>query len=612
MNWPIARRITVALIALTMTAVVTVSTFGIARETEGIRNLSLATLRIIARKSAKSLDQLARTAQAQTATLANSLSVVDLCRGKTAPRVLRYFETRLENDPDIARIMVVDANSRIQAAVPAGNPAGWPEVYKTTLERTLQGEAVVSGLMRRGVIVANPVRDSDGTVIGAVMLQLDRGKIREMIADVRVGNAGFAIIEERLPSGARIVVSHPNPEREMRSRDSLTAEQLADARARWHRDIELFQLDFWEADGDTFLTGQMGEELYGASADTKLLPWTVHVLLPRGEFDESIGALVQREIGTVMIVLLLACLVAWWQSRSILRPVRALTQAAEKIAEGDLDARADIRTDDELGRLATVFDRMVPQLAETLQLKQSLEIAGAVQDELLPKESPEFSGLDVYGAAAPYEQIGGDFFDFLDLRPWDDDRLAVVIGDVVGHGIAAAMLMATARAHVRSRAQPMPDLGTLFNDINARLGPDLGDEQFMTMAVYVFDAAHGRIDWCSAGHDAAFHFRSATGEVEERALRNLPIGVMDDWEYKAGSRDDFLVGDTLLIGTDGIWEARNKDGEEFGKERVRELLRKLHDQPSRTIVDAVFDAVTLFRGDLPRQDDLTLVAIRRV
>jgi len=334
--------------------------------------------------------------------------------------------------------------------------------------------------------------------------------------------------------------------------------------------------------------------------------------LPRHEFDETTGELIKREIGTVIIVLLIACLVAWRQSRSILRPVRALTQAAEKIAGGDLEARADIRSNDELGRLANVFDRMVPQLAETLQLKQSLEIAGKVQDELLPKESPRFDGLDVYGAAMPYEQIGGDFFDFLDLRQWDDNRLAVVIGDVVGHGIAAAMLMATARAHVRSRAQPMPDLGTLFNDVNLRLGPDLGEEQFMTMALYVFDAERGRIEWCSAGHDAAFHFRSATGQVEERKLRNLPIGVMDDWEYTAGSRDDFAVGDTLLIGTDGIWEARNKNGEEFGKDRLRDLLRRLHDQPSKTIVNAVFEAVTKFRGDLPRQDDLTLVAIRRV
>ncbi|MHC4849564.1 MAG: PP2C family protein-serine/threonine phosphatase [Planctomycetota bacterium] len=255
---------------------------------------------------------------------------------------------------------------------------------------------------------------------------------------------------------------------------------------------------------------------------------------------------------------------------------------------------------------------MVPQLAENLKLQESLAVAGSVQRDLLPKTPPEFPGLDVYGANEPYEQIGGDYFDFLDLRPWGDQRLAAVVGDVVGHGIAAALLMATARAHVRSRAQPLPELGALFNEINLRLSADLGEEQFMTLALYAFDAKNGRLDWTSAGQDAAFHYRKQTGEIEEIALKNVPLGVLPDWEYKAGSREDLARGDVLLIGTDGIWETRNKEREEFGKERVRNLLQMNRERGAQELVETIFGAVARFRGELPRQDDVTLVAIRIV
>ena len=134
----------------------------------------------------------------------------------------------------------------------------------------------------------------------------------------------------------------------------------------------------------------------------------------------------------------------------------------------------------------------------------------------------------------------------------------------------------------------------------------------MTLALYVFAPERGRIDWISAGQDPAFHYRAATGEIEEARNKNVPLGVVEDWDYKATSRDDLAAGDVLLIGTDGIWELRNHEREEFGKQRVRDLLLAHHELGASEIVAKLLDALESYRGDLPRQDDVTLVVIRVV
>ena len=128
--------------------------------------------------------------------------------------------------------------------------------------------------------------------------------------------------------------------------------------------------------------------------------------------------------------------------------------AATRIAGGDLTTRATVRTHDEIHDLAEAFNAMVPKLQEHTQMEHSLRLAKEIQQNLLPDGPPPIAGIDVAGSNTPADQTGGDYFDFLDLSAWKGSTLAVAVGDVTGHGIPAALLMATARSLLRARATP--------------------------------------------------------------------------------------------------------------------------------------------------------------
>ena len=623
-RWPIAWRITGALIALTVASVATVSSFGFIRGRDEMRNLALESIARIAEITVERIEDLIEKTRNDCHTLSDDESIIRACvLGDERSRKLATRQVTLtcETDKDLSWALLASPDGKILAT---NRPIA--ESFDVTQRRyfqeALKGEPYVSGMLagrisgEPGVFFSHPVRqEDDGPVIGVVMIKLDGRQLRDFIQDMTIAEGGYAMLSEVIVPGPAVIIAHPDNSRLYTTHAPLTPEQIRiiDPMSRWNKPTILSHPPEWVEEADhaqTFVAKADDDVVLVAYAELEDPPWRIVAVQPESEFLTKFEKLFKAQVLTVLAVLAFACLLAYVQSRSILRPVRQLTLAAESIARGDLDARANIQSDDELGRLARVFDDMVPQLRENLKLQQSLSLAAEVQAELLPAEAPAFPGLDVAGASLSYEQIGGDYYDYIDLRPWGDERFGVAVGDIVGHGIAAAMLMATARAHVRSRARPMPDLGQLFNEVNARLADDLGEEKFMTLALYVFAPERGRIDWISAGQDPAFHYRAATGEIEEARNKNVPLGVVEDWDYKATSRDDLAAGDVLLIGTDGIWELRNHEREEFGKQRVRELLSAHHGLGASEIVAKLLDALEAYRGDLPRQDDVTVVVIR--
>jgi len=622
-QWPIAARVTGAAIVLTFAAVLTVSTLEIRRGRENLERLTLQSLWRIASMTGERLGNLVDKTRWDVLALSRNASVEELCAGNgSVERATRQLRATVRSDEDLAWALVADLEGNVLASEPALKmPINL--MQREYFRAAAAGEPFVSGFLlglvtrAPGVYFSHPVRGPDQSVQGVVMIKLDGTRVRELIASVRIGDTGFAILDERVLEDRWIVLAHRDPEKHFTSGKPLTQQQVAAINPEWRwgrKTIPIHPVQILK-DGvkeGTFRAEQDGEVYLVAIDEMQEMPWAIIVAQPDAEFRARFWETVRDQAITVLCVLGFACLLAFYQSRSILRPVRQLTATAERIAAGDLDARTHIDTRDEIGRLAGVFDRMVPQLRDNLKLQQSLAVAGEVQAELLPRRSPDFPGLDVAGSSVSYEQIGGDYFDFIDLRPWDDERLAITVGDICGHGIAAAMLMATARAHVRSRAQPLPELGELLRGVNRRLAADLGEDKFMTLAFYVLDPARGRVDWASAGQDPAFHYRAATDRIEHVAAKGIPLGVMDDPKYEARSRNDLEIGDVLLLWTDGIWETRNHAKEAFGKERVRELLERHHQDSAREIVDVVLQALEAFRGDLPRQDDVTIVVARFV
>ncbi|MCH7602922.1 MAG: SpoIIE family protein phosphatase [Planctomycetes bacterium] len=315
----------------------------------------------------------------------------------------------------------------------------------------------------------------------------------------------------------------------------------------------------------------------------------------------------------LIIVIVIVVVIAFLASRAISRPVRDLALTARRISEGDLEARATVSTSDELGELARAFNQMLPQLQDRLRLRESLNLAMEVQQHLLPQNPPQIKGIDVAGRSVYCDETGGDYYDFLhfsELTPGTPGTIGLVIGDVTGHGIAAALLMTTARALLHIRAPQTGDIAQVIGDINRHLAKDTTAGKFMTFFYLLIDAQEKSARWISAGHDPAILYDPDTGEFSELEGKDLPLGVDENWTFREESRADFKAGQVIVLGTDGIWEARNEANEMYGKEPLQNVIREHAAQSAKQIADAVIDDLVRFRGGQPQLDDVTLIVLR--
>ena len=270
-------------------------------------------------------------------------------------------------------------------------------------------------------------------------------------------------------------------------------------------------------------------------------------------------------ISTVVLVgvIIMVVVLSWSRSRTVTEPVLRMARAAERIASGDLSARVSLnQRHDEIGQLAQTLNSMVPKLQDHLRLSESIDLAMQVQQSLLPKSPPEFLDFDIAGQSIYCDETGGDYFDYIELSNKQTAKLGVAIGDVVGHGIAAALLMATTRALLRLRAEQQSDLQSIFKDLNKHLCESRFAGKFMTMFYLVISELEDnkqryKIDWISAGHDPTIVYDPLTKDYRQLHGTDIPLGVLHDWPYDGGKTGYLDKNKIILLGTDGIWETRN-------------------------------------------------------
>lgn len=234
-----------------------------------------------------------------------------------------------------------------------------------------------------------------------------------------------------------------------------------------------------------------------------------------------------------------------------------------------------------------------------------------IQQNLLPQAPPALSGLEIFGMTLFSDETGGDYFDYLCVDAQEQATLCVAVGDVSGHGIPSALLMATARAFMRMRSAMRGALGDIVSDINREFSKDVGDSgQFMTFFLTRIDRGTNRMEWVRAGHDPAFLYDPATDDFKDLYEgKGLPLGVSEHTEYTE-SACEIKPGQIIYIGTDGIWEARNSEGDMFGKDRLKQVIRNHAAASAQTIVLSILDAVRDFCGTAAYEDDLTPVIIK--
>jgi serine phosphatase RsbU (regulator of sigma subunit) len=243
-------------------------------------------------------------------------------------------------------------------------------------------------------------------------------------------------------------------------------------------------------------------------------------------------------------------------------------------------------------------------LREKEAMERELSIAREVQRELLPRASPAVAGLTIAGACRPAIGVGGDYFDYL---TFSDDRLGIVIADVAGKGIPAALLMAGLQASVRSIATPAADPGEVNRLLNCMLYRSTATSRYATLVFAIYDARRRLLIYSNAGHFPPLHLHA--GGVSRLNADGIPLGLMEEARYGQGERL-LSPGDLVVLYTDGIVEAPDRTGTEFGEQRLVETLERNRGRDLEEIILNVMGDVERWTGGGVAHDDATLVLVR--
>jgi sigma-B regulation protein RsbU (phosphoserine phosphatase) len=244
---------------------------------------------------------------------------------------------------------------------------------------------------------------------------------------------------------------------------------------------------------------------------------------------------------------------------------------------------------------------------ELRETKEQFRVAREIQQRLFPKSAPALPGFDIAGGSYPAEATGGDYFDYL---PMLHDRLGIVVGDVTGHGVGPALLMAETRAYLRVLAGRREDAGEILTRANGVLAEDVGNERFVTLFLARLDPKNRGLAYASAGHPTGYILDSE-GQVKKTLPRTgVPLGMRPDTQYQSSGELVLDPGDLVLLVTDGIEESMSADNTIFGMERVLEVVRLNRTKPAASIVTALYQAVRQFSQNSPQTDDVTAIVLK--
>ena len=331
--------------------------------------------------------------------------------------------------------------------------------------------------------------------------------------------------------------------------------------------------------------------------------------------DEPLRAMRQtaaRNLATGLALVALAILGILPLSRRMTARLDALAKGALELGHGNLDVRVPIASNDEFGRLAATFNRMAEEL-KTQQVRllaqerlhYELEVSRRIQDELLPRAPLRAPFAEVQGISTPAREVGGDFFNYF-LLPTGE--AALVVGDVSGKGVPAALLMANAQATLRARLPLATSLENLAEALDAELDESTPTTVYLTLFMALLDGDEGILRYVSAGHNAPFLVRS-NGELTPLPPTGRPLGLFPGGGYEE-RQVRLQPGDGLFLFTDGLVEMEDEEGLAFGVARLEVILRQVNGESGAVILAAVDEAIRAHRGLAEPADDVTMVFLR--
>lgn len=487
--------------------------------------------------------------------------------------------------------------------------------YKSTknLQKGIWQEPFIGDFIREPIaIYTTPIyhKDSSGNKVFAGVLCVDMSIafLKETIASIPVSNSGYVVVL----SANNTVIAHPK-------NDVIFKETLADlARDESAQSVSDFEKTVHSMKKGLFmgLTPDGNETaIYFSAMESN--GWTFMIVWPAQKFLESQRSMEKMFAWMSLAGYIIMLILIFVITSRVSRPLNELASAANKLGSGDFNATIPRPSGrDEIAQFAWAFSNMRTSLKEHMEkqkdldrIESELDFAKDIQLGFLPMDEAEENSEDEFHELTPFlrpaKEVGGDFYDFFKL---DDGRLCVVVGDVSGKGVPAALFMMVSRIVLRTMAKNLKSVVETFNNTNFELEKRNRANMFVTVWMGFIDLTTGHIEFASAGHNPPV-IRHKDGSVEfAKSKAGMVMAAMDDTHYKLQTLD-LVPGDTLFLYTDGVTEATDANNELFGNERLLDAVSKGGGGESKAACLYVKQQIDLFVGDAPQFDDITMLTL---
>lgn len=459
---------------------------------------------------------------------------------------------------------------------------------------------------------AQPFRDGNGQIVGVMNAELTLGDITLFLEKLRIGKTGKAfLIDNR---GRLIATSSGVPITDIRNYPLIASESADRQIAAAAKNIEEAFESFKDIKARYQLRLRISDQPYLLMMSPyeydKGVSWIISTLVPESDFLSEIKSGRQRSIKIGIIAVFISLSLGVVLAALSLRPMLDLVTYVKQIGQGDYDHDLRLEYSKEFVQLSKEINTMTAGLKDRMRLRHSLALAQEVQQNLLPSNTPKFKGLDIASHSTYCDETGGDYFDFLNINGLPSTTAAIVVGDVVDHGVAAALHMATARGILRSRCQEQGSLSDLLSHLNNLLVEDTGDDQFMTMMLMIVDAQRKELRWATAGHDAPLVYDPTLDAFVALKGHGVSLGIRKDANYTEQSFADVKRGQIVMALTDGLVETFNKEGKMFGKERLCSLIRQFAHLSAAELRLRIEEELIRFRDGSSIDDDHTFVIVK--
>ena len=357
-------------------------------------------------------------------------------------------------------------------------------------------------------------------------------------------------------------------------------------------------------------TTRVGEWIVVSTADPTGSGLRFGIARPVGDSLQALRRTSARNAGLGLAFIGLALIGMVPLSSRLTRNLSTLSDGVRRIAHGDYSARVKVGSNDEVGRLARAFNQMAEDVeqhqrsaVEQERIKRELELGRQIQHDMLPQGPLRFGLTEIKGVSVPAKEVGGDFFNYFSLA---DGRIALLVGDVSGKGVGAALLMANIQASLRTRLALGQDLDAIAREIDVDIEGNTPGPIYATLFVGIFNPATRELRYVNAGHNPQYILRTAR-TLERMSSSGLPVGLLAGRGY-AEARVQLAAGDLLFFYTDGCVEAENEAGDMFGAEKLEELL--VSAAGAEDLLARVETVLADYRGTREPFDDATMMVVK--